>query len=258
MDIYNLNYDEFEKFLFVLTRVAALFLFVPILGSASVPMRLKTAFILIMAIVIFPLVKSLPMPHSKGMFELAVYLSSEVAVGVIIAFIARLVFIAVEVAGTIVDFQMGFGVVNVIDPQTNSQVSITAQFQNILAVLLFLAFDAHHLFVQALVESFQLINPSKFGFSATTMDMMLRLFADSFAVAIKISAPVMAVLFFISVGLGLIARTVPQMNVFIVGFPLQIGAGLIMMGFTMTFFATIVKRQVSELPGLFVGILQSL
>jgi Flagellar biosynthesis pathway, component FliR len=184
-------------------------------------------------------------------------LFSEITIGLAVAYSARLLFTAVQIAGTIVDFQMGFGVVNVFDPQTETQVSVTAQFQNIITILMFLALDAHHIIIGAIVESFFLINPSQINFSTFTPEIILLLFKATFVTAVKIAAPIMAILFFISVGLGLVARTVPQMNVFIVGFPLQIGVGLLMVGLSMSFFSIVVQGQIEQLPERFLGIMQS-
>jgi len=258
MDIFNLNYAEFERFLFVFFRVGALILFVPVLGSRQVPVSMKIGLILFTSIVIFPLVQARPLPEPQGIFDLAVFLLSDVTIGLGIAYITRLIFAAVQIAGTVVDFQMGFGVVNVIDPQTDTQVSVTAQFHNIVAVLIFLAIDAHHFILQAIVESFFIINPAEINFSSLTPEYMLYLFSGTFTTAVKIAAPIMAILFFLSVGLGLVARTVPQMNVFIVGFPLQIGVGLLMVGLSLSFFSVLVKQQMYDLPGKFMGFLWAL
>jgi flagellar biosynthetic protein FliR len=258
MELFNLSYGDFEHFIFVLVRVAAFIVFVPVLGSQQVPARIKVAFILLLSLSIFPLVRHLPMAEPTGLLDFAIYLFSEATVGLVLAYATRLIFTAVQIAGTIVDFQMGFGVVNVIDPQTQSQVSITSQFQNIFAILLYLALNAHHLTIYSLVESFQLINPQQFGFSAGTMALILKLFATTFVVAVKIAAPIMAILFFISVGLGLVARTVPQMNVFIVGFPLQIGVGLLMVGLTMNFFGMVMTRYISQLPNGLMSLMHSM
>ena len=258
MDIFNLNYAEFERFLFVFFRVGALVLFVPILGSRQVPSSMKIGFILFLSIAIFPLVEGRPLPDPRGIFDLAIFLISDVTIGLGIAFITRLNFTAVQIAGTVVDFQMGFGVVNVIDPQTDTQVSVTAQFHNIIAVLIFLAVDAHHFIIQAIVESFLIINPAEISFADITPGYMLHLFSGTFTTAVKIAAPIMAILFFLSVGLGLVARTVPQMNVFIVGFPLQIGVGLLMVGLSISFFSMLVQQQIYELPGKFMGFLRAL
>jgi flagellar biosynthesis protein FliR len=258
MDIFNLNYAEFESFMFVFFRVGALIFFVPILGSRQIPTTMKIGLILFISIVVFPMVKDRPLPEPRGLLELSTFLIADVTIGLGIAFIARLIFAAVQVAGTVVDFQMGFGVVNVIDPQTDTQVSVTAQFHNILAVLIFLAVDAHHYIIQAIVDSFFILNPAEVDFSSITPNYMLHLFSGTFTTAVKIAAPIMAILFFLSVGLGLVARTVPQMNVFIVGFPLQIGVGLLMVGLSMSFFSILVQQQMYDLPIKFMGFLRGL
>lgn len=257
MDIFNFNYSEMESLLFIFSRVAAIILFAPILGSAQVQARLKIGLALVFSILIFPMVPIEKLPAPRGLFELAIHISTDAAIGLAIAFAVRLIFTAVQVAGTIVDFQMGFGVVNVIDPQTQAQVSITAQFQNILAVLIFLASDAHHFIIGAIVQSFDLINLAQVDFSNVTPELLLRYFSSMFLVAVKIAAPIMAILFLLSVGLGLVARTVPQMNVFIVGFPLQIGVGLLMVALAMPFFSVILQNQISNLPSRLASLMGS-
>ncbi len=258
MDLFNLNYAEFERFLFVLFRVGAMIIFVPILGSRQIPGVMKIGLMLFISIAIFPLVHDRPMPEPKGLFELAKFLMADVTIGLGIAYIARLIFTAVQVAGTVVDFQMGFGVVNVIDPQTDTQVSVTAQFHNILAVLIFLALDAHHFIIQAIVDSFFVINPFEINFASITPEYVLHLFSETFIIAMKIAAPIMAILFFLSVGMGLVARTVPQMNVFIVGFPLQIGVGLMMVGLSLSFFSILVQNEMNAMPIKFMGFMRGL
>ena len=186
MDILNLNYAEFERFLFVLFRVGAMIIFVPILGSRQIPAVLKIGLILFLSIAIFPLVQDRPIPEPKGLFDLSKFLMVDMTIGLGIAYISRLIFAAVQVAGTVVDFQMGFGVVNVIDPQTDTQVSVTAQLQNILAVFIFLAIDAHHYIFQAIVDSFFVINPFEINFASVTPEYVLHLFSATFTTAVKI------------------------------------------------------------------------
>jgi len=257
MDLLNFSYGELERFLFVFVRVGAFIIFVPFFGSRQFPVQLKAGLILLLSFSVFPLTAGLPLPQPKGGLGLSLALFSEVLIGLSIAFVMRMLFAAVQIAGTIVDFQMGFGVVNLIDPQTQSQVSITSQFHNVFAMFLYLGLNAHHLTIYSLVESFQLINPNQFAFTASTAEFMLKLFSATFVVGIKIAAPIMAILFFINVGLGLVARTVPQMNVFIVAFPLQIGAGLIMVGITFAFFALIFKQQIALMPFWMTGLMKT-
>ena len=136
MELFNLSYGDFERFIFVLVRVGAFIVFAPVLGSQQFPARIKAGFILLLSLSVFPLVRQLPMAEPRGLLDFTIYLFSEATVGLALAYATRLIFTVVQIAGTVVDFQMGFGVVNVIDPQTETQVSVTAQFQNIFAILL--------------------------------------------------------------------------------------------------------------------------
>jgi len=257
MGFIDINYAEFERFLFVFFRVGAFILFAPILGSRQFPALAKIGFILLLSFTVYPMVAPLQASPTGGLLGLSLYLFLELLIGLAIAFATRLIFTAVQIGGTMVDFQMGFGVVNVIDPQTETQVSVTAQFQNIFTILIYLALNAHHTTILALVESFELINPLHMEFGGLAMGFVMKLFAHTFVVGVKIAAPIMAILFFISVGLGLVARTVPQMNVFIVGFPLQIGVGLIMIGLSMPIFGIIIEHQIETMPNMLMGLMQT-
>jgi flagellar biosynthetic protein FliR len=257
MDFPYVNPADIGGFLFVLVRVGSILLFMPLFGSGMVPVRVKTGLILLLSVAIFPLAQKHPFPQVRNMYDLATMMVFEVAIGYAISYAVRLIFSAVQLAGTLVDFQMGFGIVNVIDPQTNSQVSINAQLLNIMALLLFLAVDAHHYIILAMVDSFSLINPQHPSFTGLTLEYALDLFKAMFITAIKLAAPVMAALFFLSIGLGLVARTVPQMNVFVLGFPLQIAVGLIVFSMTMAFFSQVLQDQFHLLPHTFQNMMRS-
>ena len=147
-----------------------------------------------------------------------------------------------QLAGQLVGFQMGFGIVNVIDPQTSAQVSIIAQFENIITLLTFLALNAHHWFIMAIAKSFEVVPLLTFSFTNSLMEALLRLSCDMFVVAAKVAAPIIAILLFTSVALGLLARTVPQMNIFIVGFPLKLAIGLLAVGLTLPLLSTLLRN----------------
>jgi flagellar biosynthetic protein FliR len=132
---------------------------------------------------------------------------------------------------------MGFAIVNVFDPITSSQVSIIAQLQYLLAVLVFIAVDGHHVFLYAIAESYRIVSPMDFHFSARLMQAISGLVGEMFVIAIKVGAPAIAVLLMIDVGFGMIARTVPQINILIVGFPVKIAIGLIGMGLALPLVA---------------------
>ena len=232
---------ELSHFFLLLTRIAALLFFFPVLSNQAVPSRLKIAFSLLLALLFFNLVPPLrgePL-FARGLPEIALVLLSEMVIGMLVGLLAELVFAAVQTAGQMVGFQMSFAVANVVDPVTSLQVPLMAQFYYMLAMLLFLAFGAHRWIFKALAESFSLIPLAGFRPGEGLLELVLRYSSAIFATAVKISAPLMAALLLSDVSLGVVARTAPQMNIFIVGMPLKILLGMFLIGFSFPYLANL-------------------
>jgi flagellar biosynthetic protein FliR len=238
MSIPPITAEQIETFVLIFLRVSAIIIVIPILGNTTVPLKVKGGLSIIIAFLIFPFVHY-PVT-SFEVIPLALKMAGEVLIGIIIGLTGRLLFAGIQLAGQLVGFQMGFAIVNVVDPVSSSQVSIIAQFQYLIAALIFFAVNGHHVFLYAIAESYNIVPPLSFHFSGPLMDLLLSLSKDIFIVAVKTGAPIMTILLLTSVGLGLISRTVPQINIFIVGFPLKIGIGLIGIGLTLPMFVKIV------------------
>jgi flagellar biosynthetic protein FliR len=173
-----------------------------------------------------------------GTIPFCIGLAGEIVIGFIIGISVQLIFAGIQLGGQVIGFQMGLSVANVLDPLTNSQVSVTARFNDIMAMLIFLAVNAHYMFLRVIAESFQILPPLAFQFTRSLMDRLIVLAGNMFVIAIKVAAPVMGVLLLTSIALGLIARTVPQLNVFIVAMPLKIIIGLVIMGVSASLVAS--------------------
>ena len=249
MQIPMIGTGILETFLLVFLRVSAIVATLPVLSDRVVPVRVKAGFALLVAGLLFPVVPAGNEPAYLGMIPLALRMASEVIIGVVIGFTAQVIFAGVKLAGELVGFQMGFAIVNVIDPVTSTQVSIIAEFQYLVALLLFLVFNGHHLFLAAMAESFRLFGPLSLQNPGTLMSAILSLSKGIFVVAVKLSAPLAAVMFFTQIGLGIVVRTVPQINIFIVGFPVQIAVGLLFLGLCMPVFAYVLERLYGGLDG---------
>jgi len=232
-----------QTFILVFLRTGAMMAMMPVIGDNATPLRIKAGLSLIIAFMIAPVVSVAHIPD-PALLDLALKMAGEVLIGVMIGFAARLIFAGIQIAGQFVGFQMGFAIVNVIDPISSAQVSIIAQIQYLLAILIFLIINGHHFFIMAIAEGYRVLPAFGFQFSGALMDAVFQLSRDMFVIALKLSAPIIAVLFFTNVGLGIIARTVPQMNIFIVGFPLQIGIGLIAFGLMIPFMVKMFEKLI--------------
>ncbi len=239
--------EQVELFFLILIRVGTIVAMIPILGDRTTPMRVKAGLAILITALVVPFVdRPAEVPHD--LFSLGLSIAGEMFIGIILGFAGKLVFAGIQLAGQLVGFQMGFSIVNIIDPVTSGQVSIIAEFQYLLAGLLFLAVDGHHMMIAAISESYRVLPVLGFHMSGGLVQNLVALSGNMFVVAVKISAPIVAALMFANIGLGLVARTVPQINIFIVGFPLQIAIGLIGVGVTLPLFLHLSAGLFSNLP----------
>jgi flagellar biosynthetic protein FliR len=178
---------------------------------------------------------------------LLLMIMSEALIGAALGFTARLIFAAAQLAGEVMGMQIGFSVANVIDPVSRANISLIGQVQYVFAILIFLATNAHHVFFSVIADSFQIAPSLFFHGSANWMSVIVELARNMFILAVKLSIPVIAVIFLSNVGLGIVARTVPQINVFIVGFPLHIAIGLIFFGLAMPLGGMLLQNAYMDL-----------
>jgi flagellar biosynthetic protein FliR len=248
MNLFNFDAAALIGFLLVFVRMSGLVFTTPVIGGAAVPAQIKIGLAGLVSFMVVAVAKLTPVDVSMPFGRFVLLAAGEAAIGLVIGFCAQLMFNAVEFAGEMIGTQIGFGIVNVLDPTTNSQVSITSQYLNTLALLLFLAINGHHWFLTAAVRSFEVLPLLGFNPSRGISEMVITLTANVLVLAVRLSAPVVVTLLLLNVALGLIARTVPQMNVFIVGFPLQIAVGLFVLGVSIPVFFETLKSQFRMFP----------
>ena len=169
-----------------------------------------------------------------------------VAIGIGLGFAVTLVFSSIYLAGQLIDVPMGFGMVNVVDPQSGLQVPIFAQFQYIVASLIFLAIGGHHALFRAIAASFTIV-PVGVGIAgARTAMALFDVFVKMFYLGIKLSLPIVTGLLLADIALGIVARAVPQINIFVVGFPAKILLGI-------PLFTMVLPAYVAFLTRIFGG-----
>jgi flagellar biosynthetic protein FliR len=242
MSIINIPLQQLQTFFLIFLRVGAIMMTVPLFGSKNIPVLLKAGLLLSISIVLFPIVKLDHIPFHTEIMPFGLGVVGEVILGVTIGLSVRLLFAGIQLAGQLAGFQMGLAIVNVMDPQTSAQVPILAQFNNLIAMLVFLAINAHHWFLRSLMESFRLVPPFNFTLNYSLIEHLMMLGSNMFIIALKIGAPIVATMLITSVALGLIARTVPQMHIFIVAMPLKILIGLLMLSLTAPYLSSFLHQ----------------
>jgi flagellar biosynthesis protein FliR len=251
MVIPFLTTEQIEAFILVLLRVSAIVVMIPVFTHRSIPVRVKGGLSLLVAVLVFPVVRDvMPSLSAKGgLLPMVVRMAGELMIGITIGFAVRFIFVGVQYAGEFIGIQMGFNMASVLDPMSNLQVSVISEMLYMMAMLVFLSINGHHIFITAIADSYRIVAPLSFHFSGSLMQAIMELSMDMFMVAIKISTPVVAVLLFTNLGLALIARTVPQVNILVVGFPIQIAVGLIFLGLTTPLFLKVLEQYFAHLPG---------
>lgn len=261
-DPFSVTYRQVETFILILIRVTTLFLVAPVFGSRNLPAQLKAGFSLVVALLLFLSVPVLaPDRASKSVFDLAGNGLGEFMVGLAISYTAYMLFAGIQMAGQIIDIQMGFGLVNVIDPQSNSQVSILGQFYYLVSILVFLALNGHHILLRALADSYRLVPVGSFSWlshAAATGPLLTDYFTRIFIIAFQVAGPAIATLFLTSMAMGVLSRTVPQMNVFIVGLPLSVLVGLLITIFSIQLLGTVLQGVVSSMGQSITKLLSTL
>ncbi len=246
-DFVTYSADKLEIFLLVSFRAAGLFISAPILGHRTIPPVIKAGLAIMLAIILIPVASLTPAPQMDSIWILAIFAAKEMLVGFIIGFFFSLIFIGVQMAGNIVGYQIGLAIVNVLDPEAGTEVSIIGEFWFIIAALIFLSIDGHHAIISAFADSYRLVPVGVFNFAGSAGEFLIRFSAYAFVMAIKLAAPVIITLFLTEVALGIVARTAPQMNIFIVGLPLKIGVGFLVLATALPVFRFIVEKSIGYL-----------
>ncbi|HHV38642.1 MAG TPA: flagellar type III secretion system protein FliR [Tepidimicrobium sp.] len=229
-------FGKYEMFLLILARVSGIFFISPFFSSQNIPISMKTGFSLLISILLAMVLNVNISLREIGFLEL---IFKELAVGTIIGFIGYAFFTAFYVMGQIIDMKIGFGMVNVMDPQHRVQVPIMGNFYYILAFLTLLSINGHHIVINALVDSYKFIPIGKFVFDRNIMDILINLIAETFKIGFQLSIPIVAIIFIVDLLLAIIARSIPQMNVFVVGMPLKIFIGLLFITISTPIFYSI-------------------
>lgn len=209
------------QYVLVFARIAAFFVTAPLFSYRTIPTTFKIGFSIFLAII---LAQTIPLEIIPFDMFFIVLILKEVMVGVFIGLIAFMIVSAIQIAGGFIDFQMGFAIANVVDPQTGAQSPLIGQYFYIIALLFLLAVNGHHMLIDGLYYSFEVISLHAFiPFSNESIGMfIIQTFNAMFVIAFQIAIPIVGCLFLVDVALGLVARTVPQLNVFVVGLPIKI------------------------------------
>jgi flagellar biosynthesis protein FliR len=238
-------------FLLVFARTGTMLMLMPGLGEANISARMRLTFALILAAVLLPLHRSAYHIDTGALAPTLVMLVEEILIGAMLGTMARLTISALEVAGSVIAQQLGLGFVTAIDPTQAEQGAIVGNFLSMTGIALFFATDMHHLVIAALNDSYTLFEPGEMPATGDAAALITKTVAGAFRIGIQLSAPFLVFGLIFNVGLGVLARLMPQMQVFFIGLPLSILLGLtflvVVLGAMMGLFLDYVGGVLHEL-----------
>ena len=242
--------DNFQVFVLVLARIGSFLFLMPVFSSKALPVQIKAAAALVLALIFTPMTPFSADQLPSSPLNFILFAVAEIFLGMTMALFLRLIFAGLQTAGQMVGVQMGLSVANIMDPQTGVQSVIVTQFAYLIALLFFLSWDGHHVLLILLNRSFTLVEPGKIELPMPLYDMVMSMGRDMFILSVTIMAPVITILLFSQVALGILSKMVPQINMLIVSFGLNVGLGLLFMGITLQVFWPVFSSHLEQASGL--------
>ncbi len=221
-------------FMLVFARVGAMVMLLPGVGESNIPVRIKLGIALLLTLIILPLHRAAYQIDLTSMSSLGVLMVHEIVIGIVLGATARVTLSALAVAGSVIAQQLGLGFVTAVDPTQGQQGLLIGNFLTILGVTLLFATDSHHLVISALNESYRIFSPGEVLPSGDVAALATRAFATAFKIGMQLSAPFLVFGLVFNIGLGVLARLMPAMQVYFVGVPLSIMVGFLIFAFVLT------------------------
>jgi len=238
-------------FMLVFARIGTMVMLLPGLGELTVPVRIRLTVALILAAVLLPLHRDAYHLDLRALGPVLLMFGQEILIGLILGMTARLAMSAVQVAGSIIAFQMGLSFAIAVDPTQGRQSEVVGNFLNVLAVTLIFATDLHYLVIAALHDSYTLFAPGTVPLLGDLAALTTQTIATAFKIGVQLAAPFLVFGLLFNLGLGVLSRLMPQMQVYFVGMPLSIWLGmlilLVVLGTVMTTFLGSVETVLRQL-----------
>ncbi|MHA6484385.1 flagellar biosynthetic protein FliR [Paenibacillus sp. strain BS8-2] len=243
----NAIVQGFPIFLLIFCRITAFFVIAPVFSSRGVPNTFKIGLGFFISFIVFLTYGMDQTVVTDAEYVLAVI--REILIGVLLGYVVYLFFMIVQMAGSIMDMQIGFAMANVVDPHTGASAPLLGNFKYMLMIVVFLLMNGHHYLLTGLMDSYQWLPLANDMFSRMMSggitEFLTRTFSNTFLLALQVSAPLVVAMFLTDLGLGFLTKTAPQFNIFVIGIPLKIIVGLVLMFLLLPGMAVLFEKLFS-------------
>lgn len=234
----------------VAARLAGVAVTGPVFASPEVPLLARGAFALVLSLLVLPVVAAAPVPDPGAGWVYAPAVVAEAAFGVAVGLLGQLIVLAVHGAGELLDFELGFGIGQLLNPDAERPGSLVGSWLHVLTLVVFLGINGHHVVLRALLETFEAIPPGAVHLPPPAAASAARLLGWVVLTAFRLALPVLAVMALVTVGLAVLARVLPQLNVFLTGLPAKLALGVAVLAVAAPAVAAAVRGFSEEALGL--------
>ncbi len=250
--------QEIIRFAIILVRVTGIMLLAPFFSSQSIPLQSRIVFSLVLTMALTPALPLKSIPTDLDLGAIVPLFFNEIIFGVVLGLAATFVFAGIQFAGQIISFQLGFSVINLIDPQTNVESPVFSFLYNYIGLLFFLMMNGHHWFLQAINESFRYLPIGGIPIHGPLAENMIRLSAEILTIGIKLAGPVIAVTVITDIVMAVIGRAAPQVPILIVGMPLKLLVGFACLSFSFFFLPSFLDGIYGSLAKTLFSLVRSM
>ena len=238
--------DNVLVFTFVLMRMSGCILFNPIIGRRSLPNLYKAALIMTLTLLVVAYTNPV-LPEIDSTIELFIKLMAEFFVGFTIGFIINLFILVISFGGEVIDYQMGLSMAKIFDPASNINMSLSASFFNILFTLLFFISNGHLTMIRIFMETERLVPYGQVVLPFNVSGTVMNIFFQCTVMAVKLALPIIVVEFLVEMGVGIIMKAIPQINIFVINIQLKVVMGLLMLVFMFGPFAAFIENLMNTM-----------
>jgi len=234
--------EKLLGFVMVLTRISAFFLVIPVFGWQSIPIRIKVAMTVMLAI-FFSTITPVPVVAGRvSNVEAVLLIANEATYGLALGLVAAFVFAAVKFSGRIIERQMGLAMAQILDPLTGERAQPLGSLLEMIFILLFLSANGHHLFLLIISRSYESFPAGSIPTIPVLTEGLIRAGSTMLVHGLKLAAPILAAFLLLMVVLAVLARMVPEMNILFISLPLRVGLGLLMVAMFLPFISSFVAE----------------
>lgn len=250
MGVELIDTAYFTAFIFVFIRMMSFFSAVPVFFPKGLPNTAKIALVMMVSFLLLPGISTTTVDVSNN-YKLVISVGCEITTGLTLGYITNMCFNSIKLAGQLIDMQAGLSMISMFDPSSNTNSTLIENIYYWFSVMIFFIVNAHHTLIAELIKSFDVVPIGSFLLSPKSINVILKIFSQYFAIGLEIAIPIILIILITDLTMGLVSRTVPQLNIMIFGLPIKLFLTLVCIIFSLPLLARIIQTQFNQIPDVF-------